>query len=266
MRNLKTRTAFLAMAVMGLAISGKALAAYSVVEVKNGGSITGTVKWSGDVPKAKMITPGVDKQICHVGPEEALVINEKTLGIKNAVVVLLKIKKGKKFASKRVTLDQKGCMYAPRVVVAPVKGEVAFQSSDPVTHNVHIYTKRNRSFNLILPPRAKGSDKAEPVVKSFARSDRIMVKCDIHSWMKGWILVSSHPYRVVTDENGKFNITDIPPGTYKIAVWHEQAYSKTRTKGVPMLSFKSKSLPVKVESGKSVTKNFVATKKAEPTK
>lgn len=261
MQNVKIRMAFLATAVLGLAVSGEALAAYSVIEVKDGGSITGTVKWSGDIPAEKTINPSVDTKICHVGPDEALVIDKKTLGVKNAVVSIFGIKKGKKFDSQRVTLGQKGCMYAPRVVVASVKGEVAFQSADPVTHNVHVYSKRNRAFNLILPPKSEGADKTEPVVKRFSRSDRILVKCDIHSWMKAWILVSSHPYRVVTDETGRFKITDIPPGTYKVGIWHEQAYSSTRTEGVPILTFAKRTQTITVESGKTVAMKFVAKKK-----
>ncbi len=234
MPEVRAAMVFLATVVSGLAAGGRAWGAYTPVEVKDGGSVSGTVKWSGSIPAEKTIKPGVDTKVCHVRPDQALVIHKETLGVKNAVVSLLGIKKGRKFDSERVTLGQKDCSFTPRVIVVPAKGEVEFRSSDIVTHNVHIYTRRNRAFNLILPPRPKESDKTEPVVKRFVRPDRIVVKCDIHSWMKAWILVSSHPYRVVTDEKGQFSITDIPAGTYRIGVWHEQGYSSTRTEGVPI--------------------------------
>ncbi len=257
---------FLAAAVSGLAAGGRAWGAYTPVEVKDGGCVSGTVKWSGDIPAEKTIKPGVDTKVCHVRPDQALVIDKKTLGVKNAVVYLSGIKKGKKFASRRVTLGQKDCIYTPRVIVVPAKGEVGLQSSDVVTHNIHIYTRRNRAFNLILPPRPKESDTTEPVVRRFVRPDRILAKCDIHSWMKAHILVSSHPYRVVTDERGQFSITDIPSGTYRIGVWHEQGYSSTRTEGVPVIEFARKIQDVTVEKGKTTTVDFTAALKEESAK
>lgn len=252
------RTLLLAAAALGLACGGEAWAAYAEIEVKSGGSVTGALKWSGDLPPEKMIAPATDTKVCHVHADQALVIDKETLGVKNALVSLSGIKKGKKFASRRITLGQKDCIFTPRVIVVPTNGEVAYTSSDTVTHNVHTITKRNRSFNLIVPPRASGSDEAEPLVRRVVRPDRIEVKCDIHSWMRAWIRVTRHPYVVVTDEKGRFSITDIPPGTYKIRVWHEQGHSRTRTENVPMLEFDRKKQDVTIEGGKTALVNFTA--------
>ncbi len=47
-------------------------------------------------------------------------------------------------------------------------------------------------------------------------------KCDAgHTWMSAYIWVSKHPYYAVTDKSGKFEIADVPPGTYKLKAWHE---------------------------------------------
>lgn len=263
MPGVRAAMVFLVAAVFGLTAGGRAWAAYTEVEVKDGGSLRGTVRWSGRIPAEKTITPGEDTKVCRVRPDQALVIHKETLGVKNAVVYVSKITKGKKFDSKRVELNQKDCIFEPHIVIVPAKGEVAFGNDDAVPHNIHVYSRRNRSFNLVVPPRSGESDEAEAVVRRFIRPDRVVVKCDYHAWMKAYILVSSHPYRVVTDENGRFSITDIPPGTYRIGVWHEQGYSSTRTEGVPMLEFDRKTQEVTIESGKTATVDFTAALKRE---
>jgi hypothetical protein len=50
----------------------------------------------------------------------------------------------------------------------------------------------------------------------------VRAKCDIHSWMKGWWVVAKTPYTVRSDGDGDFSITNIPPGTYTLKIWHEK--------------------------------------------
>ena len=56
------------------------------------------------------------------------------------------------------------------------------------------------------------------------RKPEVMVqaRCDIHPWMSSWIGVVEHPFFAVTDDQGAFSISGLPPGTFDIAVWHEQ--------------------------------------------
>ena len=54
------------------------------------------------------------------------------------------------------------------------------------------------------------------------RPGTIRAKCDIHSWMQGWWIVAKTPYTVVSNEDGSYSITDIPPGTYNLKIWHEK--------------------------------------------
>ena len=73
--------------------------------------------------------------------------------------------------------------------------------------------------------------------------DPFYIKCDVHPWMKTWVLVSDHPYYAVTDENGNYEIKGVPAGTYEVVCWQEK--------------FKKKAIVDKVTVGsKSVTKDF----------
>ena len=74
-----------------------------------------------------------------------------------------------------------------------------------------------------------------PIVKekkaTFSKSepDPFYIKCDVHPWMKTWVLVSDHPYFAVTDEKGNFSIDGIPAGTYEVVCWQEKFGKRTLT-------------------------------------
>jgi hypothetical protein len=70
-----------------------------------------------------------------------------------------------------------------------------------------------------------GTPPVERVVKG--NLTLIKMKCDVHPWMTGWISVTNHPWFAVTGESGRFEIKDVPVGTYKLEAWHEKFGSKT---------------------------------------
>jgi hypothetical protein len=55
------------------------------------------------------------------------------------------------------------------------------------------------------------------------------VQCDVHPWMKAWIAVMNHPFFAVTGQDGKFEIKNIPAGTYELEAWHDRLRGKTMT-------------------------------------
>jgi plastocyanin len=190
--------------------------AYEVVEVKDGGTITGEVKFAGTPPARKTIEVTKDKEVC--GKERHLsldLIVGPDKGIENAVVRLVDIKKGKKWGSTTATLDQKGCVYRPHVVVMPTGGELSILNSDGILHNIHTYSKANAPINKAQPKFKK------ELKEKFTKPEIVKVTCDAHAWMLGWLVVSDHPYVAVTDEKGTFTLKDVPPGTYKVEIWHE---------------------------------------------
>ncbi len=112
-------------------------------------------------------------------------------------------------------LDQKGCRFEPHVAVVRAGRTVEWLNSDGVSHNVHTRAFRNDSFNLNLASGSSHGQKLE-------RAERIEITCDIHPWMRSWLIVTEAPYFAVTDAGGNFTLPGLPAGTHKIEYWHEK--------------------------------------------
>jgi plastocyanin len=208
------RSYIVAAAILTLPASG--MAQYQAGDVKDGGSISGSVKFKGNAPAPKKLDVGKDKEVCDKSPkyDQSLVV--KNGNLVNAVVAITDIKKGKKAETKQIVLDQKGCEYHPHVLAFPAGSSVQIMNPDGILHNVHSYSKTNSPFNMAQPKFKKTLD-----VK-IEKPEAIEVKCDVHGWMQGWLVATPSPYFAVTDDSGNFKLTDVPPGTYNVEVWHEK--------------------------------------------
>ena len=148
----------------------------------------------------------------------------------------------------KVEIDQKACEYIPHVSAFMTKQPVVFKSSDAVGHNVHLNGFANTK-NVMLSPN--GSTKADTLKK-----DRpVMVSCDIHPWMQGWVVVLDHPFFAVTADDGSFEIAGVPAGTQNVVIWQEKV-GFVNTGG-------NKGMPVTVEAGKATDVGEI---KLDPTK
>ena len=207
-----------------LVLSNQASAAgYEGGAVSGGGSISGTVKLSGAAPATKPHEVNKDQEVCgKTKPNESLVVSADK-SIQYAVVRLTDIKKGKKLdTSAKAVLDQSGCQFHPHVVIAPIGGSLDVKNSDPITHNIHTFSFDNDPVNKAQP-------KTLPVISAkFETPEIIKTQCDIHKWMGATIVATDHPYVAVTDAKGQFKLTDVPPGTYKMEIWHETLGSVTK--------------------------------------
>ena len=214
------RSLVFAAALVAAPVSG--VAAYDGSGVKDGGSISGTVKFKGTAPAPKKLDVGKDKEVCDKTPklDQSLIVEGGNLV--NAVVTITDIKKGKKIELKKVQLDQNGCEYKPHVVAFPVGTTVEILNPDGILHNVHSYSKANKAFNMAQPKFKKTLD-----VK-IEKAEAIEIKCDVHGWMHGWLVATENPYFAVTDKSGSFKLTDVPAGTYTVEVWHEKLGKTTQ--------------------------------------
>jgi plastocyanin len=197
--------------------------AYEGGEVKDGGTITGTIKFAGTPPARKELQVTKDKEIC--GKKQHLswdLVVGPNKGIENAVVTLLDMKKGEKWTITKATVDQNGCAYTPHVLVVPAGGELDILNSDGILHNIHTYSKVNSSINKAQPKFKK------VLTEKFATPEIVKVTCDAHSWMLGWFVVSDHPYVAVTNDKGEFTLSNVPPGNYKLEVWQETLGKKVK--------------------------------------
>ena len=124
--------------------------------------------------------------------------------------------------SQPVSLVQKGCRFAPHVVVAQTNQPIEMINEDSTAHNVHPLAVNNREWNKAEPPGTP------PLSDSFARPEFISVKCNIHPWMHAYFAVLKTSHYAVTGENGAFSLKNLPPGKYTITAWHETLGTQTQ--------------------------------------
>ena len=218
------KTALSITVVLGtmLAVAGSAFAAdYKVVSggVKDGGTVSGRITFSGTPPAPVMLKVDEDAQACGGDrPSDELVVGANG-GIKNVVLSIEKVAAGKDWAMpQEFVYDQKKCSFAPRVIIIKPNMSGAVLNSDTVGHNFHTISKGVYNINKKIQPGAK----LVVTDRQIRRSGMVRAKCDIHSWMGGWWVVAETPYTVLTDGDGNFSIADVPPGTYTINIWHEK--------------------------------------------
>ncbi len=142
-------------------------------------------------------------------------ISSASGGIQNVIVALSGGPLSSSFppTATKLILDNRDCRFQPHVAVLPVGSTVEAINSDPIFHTTHLYYGP-LSKNLSLEVGGKAS-------QLLSRPGFVIVKCDIHGWMKAFIRVDSHPFHAVSDAEGRFQIRDIPPGSYTLEIWHE---------------------------------------------
>jgi Polysaccharide lyase family 4, domain II len=184
-------------------------------------SLTGTIRFTGKRPIAKKIDMSEDPACVEArhgkAYDESLVIDRKG-SVANAFIYVKTGLEGKTFEvpTSPVTIDQSGCWFRPRVLGIQTSQTLQVINSDPVTHNIHPMAEVNREWN-----HSQGPGDA-PLNRRFVKPEvMIRVKCNIHSWMHAFIGVLNHPYFAVSKDDGTFEIKNLPPGTYTIAVWQE---------------------------------------------
>ena len=196
-------------------------ASYTALDggVDNGGTVSGRITLDGPPPSPKMLTVDEDVEVCgDERPSEELVVS-KSGGIKNAVLSIEDVQSGKEWdLPVEFTYDQKKCRFVPHVMLVKPKAKGVVLNSDPVGHNFHTVSKGIYNINK----KMKADSKLVVQENKIRRPGTIRAKCDIHSWMQGWWIVAKTPYTVVSDEDGSYSITDIPPGTYNLKIWHEK--------------------------------------------
>ena len=183
------------------------------------GTISGQVLFKGEPSPPKELRVTLNKKTCgHTYQSESLLVS-KTGGIQNVVVSLLRIPKGLpvEIGEKPIQIDQQQCIFIPHVLLVPVGVEFEALNSDPVLHNFHAIGKHNKEVNVM---QTKTKRRRLPLV--FPEPDTIEVVCDVHSWMKAWIIVTEHPYYALTDSDGQFRLENVPEGSYRIKAWHEE--------------------------------------------
>lgn len=199
--------------VLGAALS---VSAYEVASVPDGGALTGVVKLAGVPPRLEPLKVTRAPEACgDERPSEALVLGTSRT-VQGSVVLLEGVTRGKKERGD-VVLDTQRCAFVSHVSAAMFGDRVRVKNSDTTVHNPHGFLGKSRVFSVAVP----GKDQMIDITKRLTRPGVVRVLCGVHPHMQGWIVLHDSPYFAVTDEGGAFRIDGIPPGTYKVTMWHE---------------------------------------------
>jgi hypothetical protein len=199
-----------------LATTSAAQAAYETVTVTDGGALTGLVRFAGAPPKMEVLTMTRNREVCgEQKPSEALVLGAER-GVRGSVVRIEGIARGKK-PTGEVVLDSQGCRFVAHVSALAAGERARVKNSDPILHSAHGVMGKPTVFNVALP----GKDEIIDITRRLTKPGVIRVLCGAHPHMAAWMVVHDSPYVAVTDERGAFRIDNVPPGTYRVSMWHE---------------------------------------------
>lgn len=199
---------------------------YEEISVTNGGSLRVAVVYTGKVPTKKINPP--DPYCAEAGAidQDDLVVDPESKGLKDVVVYLDHIHKGKLWGCGSAVIDQEGCVFRPKVVLVPCGAPLLVKNSDETLHNFHSLSELNGEVNRGM------SRKGAEFEYKLTTPEFIRVKCDVHPWMSAAIIVQKHPYYTLTMKDGVAEMGMIPPGKYTLKFWHlkleEKLESETR--------------------------------------
>lgn len=202
------------------------------VDAATAGSIEVQVTFIGSPPTPKVINMSGTAACAALHSEPVL---EQSVAVKdgrlaNAVVYIKSGLGDRAFAapSQPVVIDQRGCLYEPRVVAVMVGQPLQFRNSDREAHNVHGRPQVANAWNFLMsrPNSTREVFFDKPEVG-------IPVSCDVHPWMRAYVSVFDHPYFAVTPDDGTVTLKTVPPGDYVVGVWHETLGSLTQSVSVP---------------------------------
>lgn len=231
--------------------------AYEETSVTDGGTLMGTVTLKGDVPRPKGYNLVTLPDAVYCGRIstgngwrllQPFIIGPKG-GFKNVIVYIQNIKQGKTFDFTPPLIEAIDCKFEPYITVVRDRNSIQVVNKDPVFHDIQGYETSKRGarvlFNTPLPMSKRLKQKdfmngkkvknragkvlTQPIKMGRGR-DLFVMQCGFHAYMESWGFVASNPYYAISAKDGTYTIPDIPPGDYKIQVWHpmiDQEYTVT---------------------------------------
>ena len=191
------------------------------------GHLMGRFVYDGEAPRQGQLNVNKDVEFCTKKHplDESLVVNSANGGVRD-VIVWLYLGRGDEApklhpsyaesAATPVRLDNEWCRFEPHVQLVQTSQTLVVGNKDEVGHNTKCDPFNNPGFNLTVPT-------GQEITQTFAKAERLPadVSCSIHPWMTGLILIQDHPYMAVSDDEGNFNIQNLPAGKWTFQVWHK---------------------------------------------
>jgi plastocyanin len=203
-------------------------AAPAAAPAGGGATLIGKVSFTGTAPAKEAIKMDADAycKAAHATPVYTQDVEVNSNGTLKDVFVYVKqgVTGSYPAPTTPVVLDQQGCQYHPHIFGIQAGQPLKIVNSDGTLHNIHALPKINAEFNIGQP--FKGMETA----KKFDKPEMpLRFKCDVHKWMGAYAGVLPHPFFAVTNDQGTFEIKNLPPGTYVIEAWQEKYGPQTQT-------------------------------------
>lgn len=187
------------------------------------GNLKGQFIYDGKAPEPEKVDTSKEP-LCSKHPvvDEQLIVGEDG-GIKD-VVIYVSTKKVKvnpdfeKSAKDAVVMDNKHCRFEPHIAIVRLSQALELHNSDPFSHNSNMAPLGDVAVNPLIAEGGKFDHHFTRVQKL-----PVPVSCNIHGWMKGYVVVRDNPYAAVSDEHGKFELKNLPAEELEFTVWQEKS-------------------------------------------
>ena len=225
------------------------------------GTIRGIVRLEGALPPAAVEPIKEHQEVCGRDVSlPRLLLGDKN-GVRDTFVYLDGVEDGPSFPRPQsVLVDQRQCQYSPHVMIVPVGTKLEITNSDPILHNVHGLEMTDQGlqtiFNIAQPVRGQRLT-VEPALM---KPGIIHLACEAgHAWMNAYVFVASHRYVTITNQSGEFVMPQVPPGTYRIKMWHEGVIRKRNIESLQRYEYEDPyeiTQEVVVQAGAESVANF----------
>ena len=183
-------------------------------------TLKGRFVFAGTPAAAKALVADKDTEVCGKAAklfDRSLLVDGSSKGLANVVVFVRKASRVKDPGpGQQIVFDQKNCEFLAPVFAARVGQPIDIRNSDPVGHNTNI---SGSDFNQLIP--AGGGMVYAPKAETGMPT---MVTCNVHPWMKAYMVFRKDGYVAVSAADGSFTIPDLPAGeVLEFQVWHERS-------------------------------------------
>jgi plastocyanin len=184
----------------------------------SGGEVSGKITYEGTPANPKAID--MAKEPSCAKQHAAAAVTENVLtgpgnSLENVVVYVSAGAPDEIAPNQTARFNQKGCQYIPHLLAMQVNQPLEITNEDQTSHNIHPLARMNREWNKSQPAASP------PLSEKFDKPEFILVKCNVHAWMRGYFAVMKNSHFAVSAEDGGFKLPNLPPGKYTVTAWHE---------------------------------------------